>query len=726
MDALPLHLEQGVHDAAVLGEVAAEHGGLHAQRLSGHADALGYSLGSLPSLIKHLIDILAPLLTGLSAGAAGAAGIPAVIGAAGRLFSGLLIILILQAVHDPLVLLVLLPDGHAVFHMALDQMLQASDQAAGGSHVGLIDLRHGGDEQVAHTVEIDVEIITLHLELHQHLPLLAVDFHREGLSRSQLRRNGLRIISVAHGEMALPVGGGGQIPHLVLTEQVVQRGNGVLLFHLKQAVPHQLHILVPVGDGLPLNFLSQIGVGVMGIGVVAVVLLRRVGEVVVHSQLTPHLIGGLLSGEGGLIKLDPEGSEGTCHVAQLSHAVVGIPLGIPEQLDAVEFAVGLAAQPHPLHLAPVGEGGLTGHGVGEIGGVITGNIRFQQVAGGNAIQEDLRRQEGGTPVLHRLADGPPGQGQTAVRGVDHPDSVLTQGGGRMDLQLIASLLYLRGTGGQQLISLIQLQLTGADAGQEHLSGDAGGAELGPVDPLRDSHLHQHLTQGEAVAGSPVGGSRMREDQIEQDLRVGIQPVGKYGEIQRSASSHRQLRQIGEQAHRVGLRIDINLIAVIPHIFHTGRQDDLVIGLRHIGIPDRRFRDQELHLNIPLPVHGDSVAVDAVLAEETLIKQELCDIETGQGQRYLQALPGSHFGSGRGIAAVPLQNDLLPAAHNAVMLAVHKGDGDLRIVGTQAGHKIQIPVKHGEIAFLSLHHIAVVSQRKGHVHMLLQIEVHRLA
>ena len=75
VNTLLLHLEHSVHYAAVLGEVAAKHGCSQAHGAAGLADAAANGLGGLPALIKHFVDLLASILTGLSACSATAAGI---------------------------------------------------------------------------------------------------------------------------------------------------------------------------------------------------------------------------------------------------------------------------------------------------------------------------------------------------------------------------------------------------------------------------------------------------------------------------------------------------------------------------------------------------------------------------------------------------------------------------------------------------------------------------
>ena len=168
--------------------------------------------------------------------------------------------------------------------------------------------------------------------------------------------------------MIFSVGDGGQLPHTVLAEQLVQRGDGVLLVHLIQTATDQFHICLPVGDGLLLHRLAKIGVGGVGIGVIRN-FLRHVGQLIIHRDLTLHRIAGFFHTGEFFVKLDPKGCEGVERTAQLSHTIVGIAIGIPGQFKTVKDALGLTAQPHALHFVRVGEDGYARDVMSLIAGV---------------------------------------------------------------------------------------------------------------------------------------------------------------------------------------------------------------------------------------------------------------------------------------------------------------------------------------------------------------------
>ena len=357
--------------------------------------------------------------------------------------------------------------------------------------------------------------------------------------------------------MVLSVGDGGQLPHTVLAEQLVQRGDGVLLLHLIQTAMDQIDVFLPVGDSLLLHRLAQIGVGGVGIGVIRN-FLRRVGQLIIHRDLTLHRIAGFFHTGEFFVKLDPKGCEGVERTAQLSHTIVGIAIGIPGQFKTVKDALGLTAQPHALHFVRVGEDGYAGDVMRLIAGVNGYHIIPKQIAEGFVLHENLCRQQDGAFILHRLKGDLSGQRKAVVRGVHHPNGMLTQSGGGINLHLIISLLCLRSTGIQQSFSLIQFQYTLLYAGDADLRGDTVGAQIASGDPPLHLHRHKVIRDDNAVALSQVGRTVICVRGILPNIRGIGDRVHRQGESKLSHIVHFHLGQISGEPQNAGSLVKLGI------------------------------------------------------------------------------------------------------------------------------------------------------------------------
>ena len=357
--------------------------------------------------------------------------------------------------------------------------------------------------------------------------------------------------------MVLSVGDGGQIPHTVLAEQLLQRGDGVLLVHLIQTATDQLHILLPVGDGLLLHRLAQIGIGGVRIGIIRN-LLRCVGQLVIHRDLTHNVIGDIFYGAWLFIKLDPKGSERIERTAQLSLTVKSVSIGIPAQLNAVKDALGLTAQPHTLHFIRMGEGGYAGDVNRGITLVSIYQIIPKQIAKVDTFHENICRLQNGLFIFHRLKGDLSGQRKAVVRGVHHPNGMLTQSGSGIDLHLIISLLCLRSTGMQQSFSLIQFQYTLLYAGDADLRGNTVGAQIASGNPPLHLHRHKVIRDDKAVALSQVGRTVIRVRGILPNIRGIGDRVHRQGESKLSHIVHFHLGQISGEPQNAGSLVKLSI------------------------------------------------------------------------------------------------------------------------------------------------------------------------